>query len=209
MSRFFSIHPENPQLRLIRRAAGIILNGGVIVFPTDSMYALGCNIGDKLAKERIQKLRNLDEKHEFTLLCPNLSSVATYAKVDNIAYRILRQLTPGPYTFVLPATNEVPKRLIHPKRKTIGLRVPSNQIAQKLLLELQKPLMSVTFSMSDQEDPITLTHPDFFKERLGNRVDVILDGGYCGVEPTTVIELLGPVPRIIRKGKGDITLFER
>ena len=208
MSQFFSIHPENPELRLIRRAAEIIVQGGVIVFPTDSLYALGCNIGDKAAKERIQKMRDLDERHEFTLLCPNLSSLATYAKVDNIAYRILRQLTPGPYTFVLPATSEVPKRLVHPNRKTIGIRVPSNPIAHQLLRELRQPLMSVTFSLCDEEDEVTLLYPELFKERLGNRVEVILEGGYCGSEPTTVVDLLGSIPRVIRKGRGDITLFD-
>ena len=206
MSQFFKIHEENPQQRLILRLVEIVNQGGVIVYPTDSTYALGCQIGNKNAKRRIQRIRKLDPNHKFTLICPNLSSVATYAKVDNIAYRILRRLTPGPYTFILPATSEVPRLLVDPKRKTIGLRVPSNSIAQALLSGLEDPLMSVTLSFPDKENH--LTDPSDIRLELANSVDAVVDGGYCGTFYTTVIDLVGKVPRLVRVGKGDVTLFE-
>ena len=206
MSQFFKIHEENPQQRLILRLVEIVNQGGVIVYPTDSTYALGCQIGNKIAKRRIQRIRELDPDHKFTLICPNLSSVATYAKVDNIAYRILRRLTPGPYTFILPATSEVPRLLVDPKRKTIGLRVPSNSIAQALLSRLEDPLMSVTLSFPDKESH--LTDPSDIRLELANSVDAIVDGGHCGAFYTTVIDLVGKVPRVVRAGKGDATLFE-
>ena len=206
MSQFFKIHEENPQRRLILRLVEIVNQGGVIVYPTDSTYALGCQIGNKIAKRRIQRIRELDPDHKFTLICPNLSSVATYAKVDNIAYRILRRLTPGPYTFILPATSEVPRLLVDPKRKTIGLRVPSNSIAQALLSRLEDPLMSVTLSFPDKESH--LTDPSDIRLELANSVDAIVDGGHCGAFYTTVIDLVGKVPRVVRAGKGDATLFE-
>ena len=206
MSQFFKIHEENPQQRLILRLVEIVNQGGVIVYPTDSTYALGCQIGNKIAKRRIQRIRELDPNHKFTLMCANLSSVATYAKVDNIAYRILRRLTPGPYTFILPATSEVPRLLVDPKRKTIGLRVPSNSIAQALLCGLKDPLMSVTLSLPDKESH--LTDPSDIRLELANSVDAIVDGGHCGAFYTTVIDLVGKVPRVVRAGKGDVTLFE-
>lgn len=206
MSQCFKIHPKNPQSRLIRRLAEIINQGGVIVYPTDSMYALGCQIGNKIAKERIKRIRELDPNHKFTLVCSNLSSVATYAKVDNIAYRILRQLTPGPYTFILSATSEVPRLLVDPKRKTIGLRVPYNSIAQALLSELVDPLMSVTLSLPYRDNP--LTDPDDIRLELASNVDAVVDGGYCGTEATTVIDLVGKAPHVVRVGKGDIALFD-
>ena len=206
MSQFFQIHPENPQIRLIRQAATIVQEGGVIVYPTDSGYALGCHLGDKQALERIRKIRMLDEKHNFTLVCRDLSEVAVYAKVDNIAYRALRSHTPGPYTFVLLATNEVPRRLKHPKRKTIGLRVPDNAIAQSLLDALGEPMMSVTLILPG--DDLPLLDPYEIRSILQQQVDLVIDGGYCGMEATSVIDLSDETPVILRQGAGSTTEFE-
>jgi tRNA threonylcarbamoyl adenosine modification protein (Sua5/YciO/YrdC/YwlC family) len=206
MSQFFQIHPENPQVRLIRQAATIVQEGGVIVYPTDSGYALGCHLGDKQALERIRKIRMLDEKHNFTLVCRDLSEVAIYAKVDNIAYRALRSHTPGPYTFVLLATNEVPRRLKHPKRKTIGLRVPDNAIAQSLLETLGEPMMSVTLILPG--DDIPLLDPYDIRSVLQQQVDLVIDGGYCGMEATSVIDLSDENPVILRQGAGSTAEFE-
>ncbi|MBT5293620.1 MAG: threonylcarbamoyl-AMP synthase [Cellvibrionales bacterium] len=206
MSQFFQIHPENPQVRLIRQAATIVQEGGVIVYPTDSGYALGCHLGDKQALERIRKIRMLDEKHNFTLVCRDLSEVAIYAKVDNIAYRALRSHTPGPYTFVLLATNEVPRRLKHPKRKTIGLRVPDNAIAQSLLETLGEPMMSVTLILPG--DDIPLLDPYDIRSVLQQQVDLVIDGGYCGMEATSVIDLSDETPVILRQGAGSTAEFE-
>ena len=206
MSQFFQIHPENPQARLIRQAATIVQEGGVIVYPTDSGYALGCHLGDKQALERIRKIRMLDEKHNFTLVCRDLSELAVYAKVDNIAYRALRSHTPGPYTFVLLATNEVPRRLKHPKRKTIGLRVPDNVIAQSLLEVLGEPMMSVTLILP--EDDIPLLDPYDIRSVLQQQVDLVIDGGYCGMEATSVIDLSDETPVILRQGAGSTAEFE-
>ncbi|MGY8859719.1 MAG: L-threonylcarbamoyladenylate synthase, partial [Pseudomonadales bacterium] len=187
MSQFYQIHPENPQARLIRNAVDIIHNGGVVVYPTDSGYALGCHIGDKTALDRIRRIRKLDDKHNFTLVCRDLSEIATYAKVNNTSYRLLRHTTPGAYTFILQATSEVPRRLMHPKRKTVGLRVPDNAIAAALLADLGEPLMSVTLIMPGDEFP--LTDPYDIRETLEHEVDLVIDGGYCGMEPTTVVDL--------------------
>ena len=206
MSQFFQIHPENPQARLIRQAATIVQEGGVIVYPTDSGYALGCHLGDKQALERIRKIRMLDEKHNFTLVCRDLSELAVYAKVDNIAYRALRSHTPGPYTFVLLATNEVPRRLQHPKRKTIGLRVPDNVIAQSLLEVLGEPMMSVTLILPG--DDIPLLDPYDIRSVLQQQVDLVIDGGYCGMEATSVIDLSDETPVILRQGAGSTAEFE-
>ena len=206
MSQFFQIHPENPQARLIRQAATIVQKGGVIVYPTDSGYALGCHLGDKQALERIRKIRMLDEKHNFTLVCRDLSELAVYAKVDNIAYRALRSHTPGPYTFVLLATNEVPRRLKHPKRKTIGLRVPDNVIAQSLLEVLGEPMMSVTLILPG--DDIPLLDPYDIRSVLQQQVDLVIDGGYCGMEATSVIDLSDETPVILRQGAGSTAEFE-
>lgn len=205
MSQFFQIHPDNPQARLIRQAVDIIRNGGVIVYPTDSAYALGCHIGDKAALDRIRRIRKLDDKHNFTLVCRDLSEIATYAKVNNAVYRLLRQTTPGPYTFILPATSEVPRRLLHPKRKTVGLRVPDNAIASALLADLGEPLMSVTLILPGDELP--LIDPYDIRETLEHDVDLVIDGGYCGMEPTTVIDLADETPVVVREGKGDVALF--
>ena len=205
MSQFYQIHPDNPQVRLIRNAADIIRGGGVVVYPTDSAYALGCHIGDKNALDRIRRIRKLDDRHNFTLVCSDLSEIATYAKVDNAAYRLLRHCTPGPYTFILKATSEVPRRLMHPKRKTVGLRVPDNRIAAALLADLGEPLMSVTLIMPGDEYP--LIDPYDIRDSLQHEVDLVIDGGYCGMEPTTVVDLADDTPLVLRVGKGDIAPF--
>ena len=203
MSDYLSIHPENPQQRLIAKAAEIVRKGGVIVYPTDSVYAIGCHIGDKQAMDRIRSIRQLDKNHNFTLMCRDLSELASYARVDNSAFRSLKAQTPGPFTFILPATSEVPRRLMHPKRKTIGLRVPDSPIAQALLAELGEPMMSVTLIMPGDEYP--LSDPYDIRAALEARVDMLIDGGHCGLEPTTVVDMTGPVPEIIRQGMGDFS----
>ncbi|HLF22798.1 MAG TPA: L-threonylcarbamoyladenylate synthase [Burkholderiales bacterium] len=206
MAQYFQIHPKNPQTRLIRRAVEIVRAGGVIAYPTDSSYALGCHIGDKAAMERIRRIRAVDQHHNFTLVCRDLSEVALYARLSNTDYRILRAHTPGPYTFILPATREVPRRLQHPRRKTIGLRVPDNVIAQALLAELREPLMSSTLIMPGEEVP--LNDAEIIRERLEHHVDLVLDGGNCGLEPTTVVVLENGVVNIARRGRGDTRDFE-
>jgi tRNA threonylcarbamoyl adenosine modification protein (Sua5/YciO/YrdC/YwlC family) len=205
VSQFFQIHPDNPQARLIKQAADIIRAGGIVVYPTDSAYALGCHIGDKRALDTIRRIRKLDDKHNFTLVCRDLSELANFARVDNAAYRLLKAATPGPYTFILKATPEVPRRLLHAKRKTIGLRVPENNIAQALLAELNEPMMSVTLIMPDDEDP--LIDPYEIRDLLEHDVDLVIDGGYCGLEMTTVIDLADDEPVLVRQGKGDIAPF--
>lgn len=204
MSQFLSIHPENPQQRLINTAVEMIRDGAVVVYPTDSAYALGCHMGDKAALEKIRALRRLDAQHNFSLMVRDLSELAEYAKVDNSVFRTLKHLTPGPYTFILPATREVPRRLMHPKRKTIGLRVPDNAIAQTLLETLSEPLMSVTMSLPG-EPP--LLDPDEIRSALGSRVDLIIDGGFCGAEPSTVVAFDKGVATVLRQGKGDSEVF--
>lgn len=199
--QIFHPHPQNPQPRLINQAVAAIRAGGVIVYPTDSCYALGCHIGDKAAMERIRRIRNVDEKHNFTLVCRDLSEIAIYAMVDNTAYRLMKTLTPGPYTFILRATHEVPRRLQHAKRKTIGLRVPDNAIAQALLEALGEPLMSSTLIMPGTGLP--LNDIDEMETLLKHQVDVIVDGGNCGLEPTTVVDLV-EAPLVTRQGKGDV-----
>lgn len=206
MSQFFQIHPDNPQARLVRQAADIVRGGGVIVYPTDSAYALGCHIGDKTALDRIRRIRKLDDRHNFTLVCRDLSEIATYARVDNSVYRLLKQHTPGPYTFILRATSEVPRRLMQAKRKTIGLRVPDNAITQALLGDLGEPLMSVSLIMPGDELP--LIDPYEIRELLEHEVDLVLDGGYCGMEATTVVDLADDKPMVLRAGKGDPAPFE-
>ena len=205
MSQFFQIHPDNPQARLVKQAVDIIRSHGVVVYPTDSAYALGCHIGDKRAVDRIRRIRQLDDKHNFTLVCRDLSEIATFAKVDNVNYRLLKAATPGPYTFILQATAEVPRRLLQQKRKTIGLRVPENAIARALLDELNEPLMSVTLIMPNDSDP--LIDPYEIRALLEHEVDLIIDGGFCGLEMTTVIDLADETPSLVRQGKGDIAPF--
>ncbi len=201
MSQFFHIHQENPQHRLILHSVEIVRDGGVIVYPTDSGYALGCHLGDKQAVTRIRRIRQLDERHHLTLVCSDLSQIASYARVDNSNYRLLRAHTPGPYTFILEATREVPRRLLHPKRKTIGLRVPDNRIAQALLKELGEPLMSTTLIMPGEDLP--LTDPCEIRQFLEHEVDLVIDGGFCGFEPTTVVDLTGDIPAVVRQGAGE------
>ena len=205
MSQFFRIHPDNPQTRLIHQAADILRDGGVIVYPTDSAYALGCHLGDKHALIRIRRIRALEDDHNFSLVCRDLSDLGTYARVDNAAYRLLKAATPGPYTFILQATREVPRRLVHPKRKTIGVRVPDNNICRALLDELGEPIMSSTLILPGDEYP--MSDPLDIRDLLEHQVDLVIDGGFCGIEPTTVVDLEDDVPVIVREGLGDLELF--
>jgi tRNA threonylcarbamoyl adenosine modification protein (Sua5/YciO/YrdC/YwlC family) len=205
MAQYFSIHPENPQPRLIRQAAEIVRAGGVIVYPTDSCYALGCHIGDKDAERRIREIRQVANEHNFTLVCRDLSEIAHYARVDNQQFRMLKAATPGSYTFILEATREVPRRLQHPKRATIGLRVPQHRVAQALLAELGEPLLSATLQLPGDELP--LNDPEEIRDRLEKQVSLIMDAGGCGVTPSTVIDLSGEFPQVLRKGLGDLSIF--
>lgn len=205
MSQFFQVHPDNPQQRLIDRAVDVIRQGGVIVYPTDSSYAIGCHIGDKTAMERIKRIRRLDDKHNFTLMCRDLSEIATYAKVDNSAYRLIKACTPGPYTFILEATREVPRRLQNPKRRTIGLRVPANATAHALLHTLNEPLMSSTLTLPGEDMP--MTDPYEMEAILEHQVDLIIDGGYCGFEPTSVVDMVSGIPEVRRRGKGNTSFL--
>ena len=206
MSQFFQIHPETPQKRLIHQAVEILRKGGVIVYPTDSAYAVGCRLGDKSATDRIKRIRRLDDKHNFTLVCRDLSDIGIYAKVDNAQYRLLKTFTPGPYTFILHATSEVPRRLLHPKRRTVGVRVPDNAIVQALLGELGEPIMSSTLILPGETDP--MTDPYDIRETLERDLDLIIDGGFCGMEATTVVDFTEDAPRVTRVGKGDPGPFE-
>ncbi|UYG08267.1 L-threonylcarbamoyladenylate synthase [Halomonas sp. M4R1S46] len=206
MSQFFQIHPDNPQKRLIDQAVQIIRDGGVIAYPTDSGYALGCHLGDKKAVERIKWLRSLDDKHNFTLVCSDLSEIGTYAKVDNAVFRLLKAHTPGPYTFILQATSEVPRLLLHPKRRSIGVRVPDHQITRALLDTLGEPLMSVTLIPEGEELP--MTDAEEIRERFGAHLDLVIDGGACHLEATSVVDLRELPPRVVREGRGDIAPFQ-
>ena len=205
MAQLFAVHPENPQPRLIRQAAEIVRSGGVIVYPTDSCYALGCHIGDKAAIERIRAIRDVDERHHLTLVCRDLAEIAQYARVDNSQFRMLKAATPGSYTFILRATREVPKRLMHPRRRTIGLRVPDHTVAQALLVELNEPLLSSTLLLPGDEAP--LNDVDEIRTRLERSVDAIVDAGPCGIVPTTVVDMTGDSPAITRVGKGAVDIF--
>jgi tRNA threonylcarbamoyl adenosine modification protein (Sua5/YciO/YrdC/YwlC family) len=205
VAQYIAIHPVDPQPRLIRQAADIVRAGGVIVYPTDSCYALGCHIGDKAAMERMRTIRQVDARHHFSLVCRDLSEIATYAKVDNRQYRLLKAATPGCYAFILEATREVPKRLQHPSRRTIGLRIPDHPVVRALLAELNEPLLSSTLTLPDEDVP--LNDPEEFRERIDHQVDLILDAGSCGVEPTTIVNLTGGEPVITRVGKGDTAVF--
>lgn len=202
MSQYFTLHPENPQPRFIKQAVDIINKGGVVIYPTDSSYAIGCHLGDKKAMDRIRLIRQLDKNHNFTLVCRDLSEISKYAIVDNLNYRLMKSLTPGPYTFILPATREVPKRLLHPKRKTIGIRVPDNAVCSALLEELDQPLMSSTLTLPGEDYP--LTDPYKIRVKLENMVDLIVDGGYSGNDATTVVSLIDEKPEILRQGLGSV-----
>ncbi|MBX9810770.1 MAG: threonylcarbamoyl-AMP synthase [Burkholderiales bacterium] len=206
MAQFFTIHPDNPQQRLIKQAVEIIRGGGVIVYPTDSCYALGCHLGDKAAVERMRAIRRVDARHHFTLVCRDLSEIATYARVDNRRFRLLKNTTPGSYTFILRATREVPKRLQHPSRRTIGLRVPDHRVVHALLEALGEPLLSTTLLLPGDEVPLNEVYE--IRERLEHQVDLILDGGPCGIVPTTVVNLTGEVPAITRVGRGSVMPFD-
>ena len=201
MTEIFRIHPETPQRRLIKQAAERIRKGEVLVYPTDAAYAVGCALENKRGLERIVQMRQLDDKHQFTILCRDLSELATYAKVDNWAFRLLKSNTPGPYTFVLRATNEVPRRLMHPKKKTLGMRVPDNAIVQALLEEVGEPIMSITLQFPGDDYPAI--DPEEIRERVGQSVDLILDGGWGEMETSTVVDLEGETPVVLREGKGD------
>ncbi len=203
MSDHLLVHPQNPQPRLLRIAAERLRAGAVIAYPTDSSYALGCHIGDKAAMGRIARIRGFQRRHHFTLVCRDLSEIATYAKVDNPSYRLLRRLAPGPYTFILPATREVPRRLQDEKRRTIGLRIPNHVVAQALLAELNEPIMSVTLQLPGEDYPVSDVSEA--AETLDHQVDLIVDGGNCGLEPTTVLDLSGKGVQLLRQGKGEVT----
>lgn len=205
MAQFFQMHPDNPQMRLVRQAVEIVNRGGLVIYPTDSSYALGCRIGDKGAMERIRRIRRLDDRHNFTLVCRDLSEISTYAKLGNEQYRLLKRLTPGPYTFILRATKQVPRRLQNPRRKTIGIRVPDNAIAGALLEALGEPLMSSTMILPGEELP--MTDPYEMRDLLGHHVDLVIDGGYCGLEPTTVVDMEEEPPQVLRVGRGGGELF--
>lgn len=205
MSQFFQIHPDNPQARLIKQAAQIIHSGGIVALPTDSCYALVCHLDDKTAVEKLRRIRGIDEKHHLTLLCRDLSEIGAYARVDNRQFRWLKAATPGPYTVILEATREVPRRLSHPSRKTIGLRVPENAIAHALLQELGQPLLGTTLIMPGEDE--ILNNADDIRDRLEKLVDLIIDGGACAMEPTTVIDLTGAEPALVRQGRGDPATF--
>jgi tRNA threonylcarbamoyl adenosine modification protein (Sua5/YciO/YrdC/YwlC family) len=205
MTQFFQIHPDNPQIRLIKQAVQIIQSGGIVAVPTDSAYALVCQLDDKNAVERLRRIRGVDDKHHLTLLCRDLSEIAQYARVDNAQYRMLKATTPGPYTVILEATRELPRRLSHPSRKTIGLRVPENTITQALLAELGAPLIGTTLQLPGDED--ILSDPEEVRDRLEKLIDLVIDGGAGTLEPTTVIDLTGAEPALIRQGRGDAAAF--
>lgn len=205
MTQFFAIHPETPQPRLIRQAVRLIRSGALVVYPTDTTYALGCGLGEKDALDRIRQLRELDARHNFTLACRDLSDIGTYARIEKTAYRLLKAFTPGPYTFVLRATSEVPRRLQHAKKKTIGIRVPDHAITRALLEELGEPLMTASLLLPGQDIPMTEA-PDIV-DAIGKQVDLVIDGGACGLEPSTVVDLTSGVPEVLRAGCGDVSVF--
>ena len=205
MAQYFSVHPTHPQPRLIRRAADIVRGGGLAAYPTDSSYALGCHLGDADAQQRLRRVRGVDEKHHLTLMCRDLSEIASYAVVDNAQFRLMRQATPGSYTFILRATKEVPRRLQHPKRRTIGVRVPAHVVTQALLAELGEPMLSATLMLPGAETP--LADAGEIRAALERELDVVLDSGSCGTQPSTVIDLTGETPVVLRRGKGPLDIF--
>lgn len=205
MAQFFSLHPEHPQPRLIRQAAEIMRGGGLVAFPTDSAYALGGLTGDADVLQRIRRLRAVDERHHFTLMCRDLSEIATFARVDNAQYRLLKATTPGPYTFILEGTRELPRRLLHPKRKTIGLRVPDHPVVAALLAELDEPILTSTLLLPGEDLP--LTDAENIRERIGKQVELVIEAGFCGPEATTVIDLTAGTPSLVRAGRGDLAPF--
>lgn len=200
MAQFFAIHPENPQLRLINRAVDIVRQGGVIVYPTDSSYAIACHIGDKAALDKIRRIRQLDDKHNFTLVCKDLAQVSNFTKISNDAYRMIKALTPGPFTFILDATREVPRRLQHPRKKTVGVRIPNHPVALLMVKELEEPLFSTSLILPGEEDG--LSDPYEIRERLEHELDLVIDSGIIEFELTTIIEFSNKGPEIIRQGAG-------
>lgn len=205
MSQFFTIHPTNPQPRLIKQTADLVRNGAVIAYPTDSCYALGCHLGDKEAVARIRQIRGVDDKHHMTMVCRDLSELARYARVDNVQFRLLKNNTPGSYTFILEATKEVPNRLQHPKRSTIGVRIPDHPVALALLEELGEPLLSSTLILPNEE--FAMNDAEQIRDRLQHQIDLVVDGGAVGLDPTTVIDLTTDTPVVVRFGKGDVSPF--
>jgi tRNA threonylcarbamoyl adenosine modification protein (Sua5/YciO/YrdC/YwlC family) len=205
MAQYFVIHPQNPQARLVHQAAEILREGGIVAYPTDSSYALGCMLGNKEAQQRIRAIRAVDEGHHFTLICRDLAELATYAQVDNSQFRLIKANTPGPYTFILKATREVPRRLQHPRRSTIGLRVPDHAVTQAMLAELDQPLLSMTLLLADEAEPLNEAWE--IRERLEHQLDLVIDAGACPAQPTTVIDLTGDAPQLVRQGAGDLAAF--
>ena len=205
MAQFFTIHPTHPQARLVRRAADIVRASGLIAYPTDSCYALGCLAGAAKALERLRRVRGIDERHHLTLMCRDLSEIASYAIVDDARFLLIKRATPGSYTFILRATRETPRRLVHPKRKTIGVRVPGHAVAQALLAELDEPMLSTTLMLPGDELP--LSDAEEIRQRLEHGVDLVIDAGSCGTEPSTLIDLTGDTPVVLRKGKGSLAPF--
>ncbi|WP_026554696.1 L-threonylcarbamoyladenylate synthase [Arthrobacter sp. 35W] len=206
MARYFDVHPQDPQPRAIGQAVAIIRDGGLIAYPTDSCYALGAQLGNKDALDRIRTIRKLDDKHHFTLVCKDFAQLGQFVNIGNDVFRSLKAVTPGPYTFILPATKEVPRRLLHPKKKTVGVRIPDNAVVQALLAELGEPLLSSTLLLPDQEDPLTQGWE--IKERLEHEVDAVIDSGDCGAEPTTVVDFSSGAAEVVRRGMGDPSRFE-
>ncbi len=207
MAQYFEIHPANPQKRLVKQVVDIVRRGGIIVYPTDSSYAIGCHIGDKASMDRIRRIRRLDNKHNFTLVTRDLSEISLFAKISNEQFRMIKSCTPGPYTFIVPATRQLPRRLQNPRRKTIGLRIPDSEIVRDMLAELGEPIMSSTMILPGQELPLSDAHE--IRRILEHDVDAVVDGGHCGFEPTTVVEWIGETPVVIRVGKGDAAVFEQ
>jgi tRNA threonylcarbamoyl adenosine modification protein (Sua5/YciO/YrdC/YwlC family) len=202
VAQYFSIHPTHPQARLISQAARILRDGGVIAYPTDSCYAIGCHIGDKDALQRLRRLRQIDDQHHLTLMCRDLSEISTYARIDNACYRLLKKLTPGSYTFILEASREVPKRLLHARRKTIGIRVPEHAVVLALLADLKEPILSATALLPEDRQPASDAHE--LREQWEHDLDLVMDAGPCGIEPTTVLDLTGPEIVVVRQGKGEL-----
>ena len=206
MARYFDVHPENPQARSISQAVEIVRSGGLIAYPTDSCYALGAQLGNKEALDRIRTIRHLNDKHHFTLVCKDFAQLGQFVQIDNDVFRSIKAVTPGSYTFILPATKEVPRRLLHPKKKTVGVRIPDNRVVQALLAELGEPLLSSTLLLPDEEEPLTQGWE--IKERLEHVVDAVIDSGDCGAEPTTVIDYSSGAAEVVRRGMGDPSRFE-
>lgn len=206
MTQYFEIHPDNPQVRLIRRAAELLRQGGVVVYPTDSSYALGCRLDDKASVDRIRKIRQLDLDHHFTLLCLDIAQIAHFGRLDNASFRLIRSLTPGPYTFILEATREVPKRLVHEKRKTLGIRIPGHEVIRALISELGEPIYSTSLIMPGEHE--AMTDPELIRETLQKRVDLILGAGAIASDETTVVDLTGDTPEVVRQGKGSANFLQ-